>query len=395
MGATADIPVIIFTWCTPATATTDPATRAERPDSAAARVRERPGAAPGAAVGADSARVADAGVAGRAGARGDAAARPPRERLADALPFAVLPAAALVAVWLLVAPHTPDLAGQVYRVSLFRSLGFAVWDEHWYAGHTLPGYSLLFPPLGALLGVWALGAIAALTSVVLFERIVVRAYGPRARWAAALFALAAVGDVWVGRVAFALGVTFALGAVLALMHRRAALAVVLSLACAAASPVAGLLLALGALTAALAQRTLRPFALLGAPATIVAVVLALLFGEGGWEPFPLRSFIATAIVVLAFLWAVPREERLLRIGGAVYLLACVLCLARALADGQQRRALRRAARGPAAAVRAAARARAGGSPDGARASRGRSRRGWRSWRAPCGCSGVPCARRAR
>ena len=168
--------------------------------------------------------------------------------------------------------------------------------------------------------------IAALTSVVLFERIVVRAYGLRARWAAVLFALAAVGDVWIGRVAFALGVTFALAAVLALMHRRASLAVMLSLACAAASPVAGLLLALGALTAALAERSRRPLVILGAPAAGFALVLALLFGEGGWEPFPLRSFIATAIVVLAFLWALPRGERLLRIGGVLYLLVCVLCL---------------------------------------------------------------------
>jgi hypothetical protein len=291
-------------------------------------VHERAGA-PGADRRARDATPADAGSAGHAVGTGAGAPLAPslRARLAGALPVAALPAAVLLAIWLLVAPRTPDLAGQVYRASLFRSLGFAVWDEHWYGGHALPGYSLLFPPLGALVGVWALGAIAALTSVVLFERIVVRAYGARARWAAALFALAAVGDVWIGRVAFALGVTFALAAMLALMHRRVALAVVLSLGCAAASPVAGLLLALGALTATLAERSGRPLALLGAPAAGLALALAVLFGEGGWEPFPLRSFIATAIVLLAFLWAVPREERLLRIGGVVYLLACVLCLA--------------------------------------------------------------------
>ena len=68
-------------------------------------------------------------------------------------------AAALVALWLLVDPRTPDLAAQVYRVGLFEHGGFAVWDEHWYAGHALPGYSLLFPPLASLLGLRVLAAL--------------------------------------------------------------------------------------------------------------------------------------------------------------------------------------------------------------------------------------------
>ncbi len=56
----------------------------------------------------------------------------------------------------------------MYRVELFRSAGLAIWDEHWYAGHHLPGYSLLFPPLGALLGVRLLGALSVLLSTALF-----------------------------------------------------------------------------------------------------------------------------------------------------------------------------------------------------------------------------------
>jgi hypothetical protein len=232
----------------------------------------------------------------------------------------------LIAAWLLVQPRTPDLAAATYRVNLFRQLGFAIWDEHWYGGHALPGYSLLFPPVGALLGVRVTGALAVLASVLLFERIVVELYGPRARWAAALFALAAVADLWIGRIPFALGVPFALAAVLSLMHGRVALAALLAALCAAASPVAGALLALAAFSFALARGRPRVFAVLGAPALAVALVLALLFEEGGFEPFPLRSFLATVVVVLTFLWALPREQRLLRIGASVYLLVCVLCL---------------------------------------------------------------------
>jgi hypothetical protein len=235
-------------------------------------------------------------------------------------------AAALLGVWLLVDPHTPDLAGQVYRVQLFHQVGFALWDEHWYAGHHLPGYSLLFPPLGALLGMRLLAALAVLASAVLFERIVVDVYGPAARWGAAFFALAAVCDVWIGRLAFALGVALALGAVLALLRGRLLAAVLLGALCAAASPVAGALLALAAFSQALAGRSPRALLVLGAPVAGVLLALALLFPEGGYEPYPFLSFLATALVVLAFLLALPPGARALRIGAAVYLLVCLLSL---------------------------------------------------------------------
>jgi hypothetical protein len=236
-------------------------------------------------------------------------------------------AALLLLAWLLVHPHTPDLAAQVYRVGLFDRLGFTVWDTRWYAGHDLPAYSLLFPALGSLLGLRLLAVLAALASSVLFEVIVVRSYGPRARPAAALFALAAVADVWQGRITFALGVTLALGAVLALMRSRPALAVGLALLCAAASPVAALFLALAGLTRSLERRSPRELVLLALPGALIVGALALLFPEGGFEPFPLLSFLATAGVAVAFLVALPAGERQLRLGGAIYLLACLACLA--------------------------------------------------------------------
>jgi hypothetical protein len=236
-------------------------------------------------------------------------------------------AAALVLLWLLLDPRTPDLAAQVYRVGLFEHYGFAVWDEHWYAGHALPGYSLLFPPLASLLGLRVLAACSVILSAALFERLVLGVYGRSARWGAAWFALAAVGDIWLGRVTFALGVTFAVAAVLALVRGRSRWAALLAALCAAASPVAGVLLGLAALTHALARRSPRALVVLAAPAAAVVVPLTLLFGEGGFEPFPSTSFAATAAVTLLFLWALPPGQRLLRIGGVVYLLACALTLA--------------------------------------------------------------------
>jgi hypothetical protein len=234
-------------------------------------------------------------------------------------------AAALILAWLIADPRTPDLAAQVYRVGLFERIGFAVWDANWYAGHHLPGYSLLFPPLGSLLGIRLVGALSVIASVALFARLT-RVYGPPARWATIWFAVACVGDVWIGRLTFALGVSLALASVLALSHDRAAWAGALAALCAAASPVAGALLGLAGLSAAIAWRSPRALLLLAGPAAAVVLSLALLFPEGGFEPFPLLAFLVTAAVVLAFLWALPPDQRLLRVGASVYLLACLACM---------------------------------------------------------------------
>jgi hypothetical protein len=235
-------------------------------------------------------------------------------------------AAAVIAVWLAVDPRTPDLAAQVYRVGLFRQFGLAVWDEHWYAGHSLPGYSLLYPPLASLLGIRVLGALCVLISTALFARLARSAYGEAARWGAGLFAVAALGDVWIGRMTFALGVSLALAAGLALMRERWLWAGLLAALCAAASPVAAVLLGMAALSAALARRTPWLAIVAAVPGAVVVLALAALFPEGGYEPYPILSFAATVAVVLVFVVALPRAARLLRIGACMYLAACVACL---------------------------------------------------------------------
>jgi hypothetical protein len=236
-------------------------------------------------------------------------------------------ASALVAVWLLVDPRTPDLAAQVYRVSLFRHEGFAIWDLHWYAGHPLPGYSLLFPPLAALVGMRAVAVLAVLATAVLGERLLVELYGEAGRWGAVWLAAAAVGDLWIGRLTFAVGVAFAVACVLAFVRGRPAVAAAMALVCAAVSPVAGALLALVALTHALLSRSSRMLLVVALPVGALVLAVALLFPEGGWEPYPTTSFIATVVVVAGFMWALPAERRELRLGAVLYLGACVLFVA--------------------------------------------------------------------
>ncbi|MGO9488052.1 MAG: hypothetical protein ACLQBB_03370 [Solirubrobacteraceae bacterium] len=229
--------------------------------------------------------------------------------------------------WLLADPRTPDLAAQLYRVGLFERVGFTVFDQNWYAGHQLPGYSLLFPPLGSLLGARALAALCVPISTVLFLDLTSPEYGRGASWAAAAFAIAAAGDLWLGRLAFALGACLALGAGVAFKRGHPLWAALLAALAAAGSPVAGLLLGLAGLTVSLHQRSPRAVLALAVPAAAVVLPVAALFPEGGTEPYPIVSFAATAAVVLAFLAALPRREGLLRLGAAIYLLACLACLA--------------------------------------------------------------------
>jgi hypothetical protein len=240
-----------------------------------------------------------------------------------ATPLGVATALALLLAWLLLAPRTPDLAAATYRLELFRRAGFAIYDARWYAGHDMPGYSLLFGPLAWFVGLRVLGALSVLVSVACFESLMRLAHARATRWASVAFALAAVGDVWIGRVPFALGVSFALAATLALARRRTAAAAALAALCAAASPVAGALLGLAALTHALSRRSPRALLALALPAAIVALALVGLFGEGGWEPYPILSFAATALVLATFAWALPPRAAELRLGAALYALACV------------------------------------------------------------------------
>jgi hypothetical protein len=299
-------------------------------------------------------------------------------------PWGLLTAGLLVGVWWLVAPRSPDLAAQAYRVGLFERAGFVLWDNSWYAGHHVPGYSLTWPWLASWLGLRASGVLAVLASVLIFERLARALYGPAVKVAVVWFAVAAAGDAWIGRLTFALGVTFALAAALAMVkalalaepvgevtaapvgrgrddarerdhggHREArrralaALAALLAMLSAASSPVAGLLLALaacswsfaGALEAArrsarreplaLASGTtcrLRQVAALVTPPLAVAVLLQLLFPEGGFEPYSADSLAAALAVTVAFMLALPPEERGLRIGAGIYALVNLLCL---------------------------------------------------------------------
>jgi hypothetical protein len=196
-----------------------------------------------------------------------------------------------------------------------------LWDGGWFGGHHLPGYSVLFPPLEGWLGPREAGALGAVAAVALFAALAREHWGPTtgARLASAWFALGAVTLLLSGRLVFAFGLAFGLGALLALARGRHALALALGVATALASPVAALFLALAGVAAAT-----RPGLGLAVAALAPVAVLAVAFPEGGTEPFAFSAFWPAPLLAAGVLLLAPRRERALRRGAILYAVGAVV-----------------------------------------------------------------------
>ncbi len=246
----------------------------------------------------------------------------------DWLPAVAL-SALLAAAMLAWNPQVGDLAAQVFRTELFQRGGLAIWNGSWYGGHYTLTYSVLFPPLGALLGPRVVGMIAVVASSYLFDRLVRDRWGAEARWATLWFAAGVVTLLADGQLTFALGVAFGLATLRALQVGRPRVAVALAAACALSSPVAAAFLA-GVVLIGAAERgrpLSRPAIWVGAVALGLVVIPNLAFPEPGQFPFSFSSFIAIPVWCGSALYVtrgLRGEERQLRWAIAAYLLASTL-----------------------------------------------------------------------
>src|ERR671930_2368397 len=59
-------------------------------------------------------------------------------------------------------PPLRDLAAHTFRADYFSHYGFALWNGSWYGGDYMLTYSILFPPLSALLSPELAGVLAAI-----------------------------------------------------------------------------------------------------------------------------------------------------------------------------------------------------------------------------------------
>jgi hypothetical protein len=243
----------------------------------------------------------------------------------------VLVAAVFAAAYVIISPPSLDLAAHLFRAQLFRAEGFGVWNNYWYSGHHIVGYSVLFPAVSAALSPQLAGALAATGTAALFEPLARRHFGPRAWLGAVLFGAATATDLYTGRLAFAFGALPALGAVAALDYGRNRLAAALALLAALCSPVAALFAALAAcgyaLGAYVRTRRARP-SLPGIAVVIAALVplglLAVAFPEGGSEPFGFPTMFPILILAALALATAPKEAVTLRAGIVVYVIATVI-----------------------------------------------------------------------
>jgi hypothetical protein len=265
--------------------------------------------------------TAAAGLGGRVGG--------PRERLGGREPAArlapTLIAAALAAAYVIVSPPSIDLASHLFRARLFDAEGFGAWNDWWYSGHDIVGYSVLFPAISAALTPQLAGALAAIGTAAVFERLARCHFGPDAWLGATVFGAATAIDLFTGRLPFAFGALPALAAILALDGGRPRMACALAFLAALCSPVAALFTALVAagygIGAVLRRREARAAVAPGAVgvAALVPVgALAIAFPEGGTEPFPFTTLLPILALAAVALVAVPRTATVLRAGTLVY-----------------------------------------------------------------------------
>ena len=219
-----------------------------------------------------------------------------------------------------------DWPAQVYRVELFRNYGWIGFDAGWFGGHYPLAYSVVFPPLAALVGVDVVAVASAVVAAWAFDRLVGDHFGPRATVGSLCFAIGTAVQVAIGQLPFLLGVALALLAVLAYRSHRPWLAAVVAVACALTSPEAAAFLALAALArATTVGRGLRSRAVLfGAAATLPILLVVALYRQTGRFPFRVSALACVLAACVAALVILPAGERALRRGAVIYGLAAVV-----------------------------------------------------------------------
>jgi hypothetical protein len=186
------------------------------------------------------------------------------------------------AAYLLAAPMGRDLSAQLAHAQLAQFHWPELLNLHWYSGFNPLGYSVLSPPVMALLGVRLSTAVAYVASVVLFAALLQRTGVARLVAGALTGAVCLTGNLVVTRTTFALALAMALGALLALVSRRMRISSMLSVLAALTSPVAGLFLGVAGGALFLSGRR-RDGVVLGVSALVPTVAIGLAFGNGGYQ----------------------------------------------------------------------------------------------------------------
>jgi hypothetical protein len=222
---------------------------------------------------------------------------------------------------LLLGLHGTDTAAQVYRVDELRLHGFVVWDSGWYGGSFPLSYSVLFPAVGAVIGLDAAAVLSAVAASWCFDRIVIRVVGRRSpgSW---YFAAATLLAVSIGQLPYLAGEAVALAAILALLAGRTRVGVVLGMISALFSPLAAafLILACG-VWAVHGGRHRRPMVVTGIATGALVVALGAVFPGDGPFPFHWGGLVIVELLCLLVLSPLVPTTRTVRLAAGIYGLA--------------------------------------------------------------------------
>jgi hypothetical protein len=228
-----------------------------------------------------------------------------RVRAAASLPVVV--GAGFAVAYLLAPPMGADLAAQLAWADLAEQHWPVLLDLRWYSGINPLGYSLVTPPLMALLGVRLATAVGYLAGVVFVAALLKRTHVRRPVAGGVVAALCLTGNLASSRTTFALGLAVAVAAVLALACDRPRLSVLLAVLTPLTSPVAAVFLTLAGVALVLSGRR-RAGTWLALAALVPTILVGLLFGNGGSMPFgPWQAALAVlaSLLVMAACRDVP------------------------------------------------------------------------------------------
>lgn len=239
--------------------------------------------------------------------------------------------------WKLLATPGGDIAAQDAWAAFAKAHPGSAYDLAWYGGMHPVSYSAVSPYLMAVLGVRPTMVVAGTLTAGLLALLLERnRHVTRPMVPALVGAVALTGNAVSGRVTFGLGMLFGVATLLVvfawevdprrhpwLARLRVVVIVLLTALTTSASAVAGMFLGLVAAALWLTGRHRLAYAV-GLPPTAVVAVSAWLFPLSGVQPMAWNSAILPTVAALTAMLLFPRDWRLLRVLGWVYLLAVQL-----------------------------------------------------------------------
>jgi hypothetical protein len=199
--------------------------------------------------------------------------------------------------YLLAPPMGRDFSAQLAHAELAELHWPALLDLRWYGGFDPLGYSVLSPPVMALLGVPLTTALAYVATVVLFAALLKNAGVVRPVAGAIIGAVCLTGNLVVTRTTFALGLALGLGALLALISGRLRVSSGLAVLAPLASPVAGLFLGVAGGALFLSGKR-RAGMTLAVSAMVPTIAVGVAFGNGGYQTFGAKQALISLLVCL-------------------------------------------------------------------------------------------------